>query len=154
MLKRFDASLEWLMERIGLREQDMDNIRIDDHMEDFDKNQLICSKRMKTIAEVLELVEVLLDTHFFDEFYETKSSGFLKHVLANQAAIDIWLFKKTWRTLDCTPKPMKVIREVQENLLCIGKMKEMITKKRMRRSVGAAKQGWLSIPSASSAAAR
>ena len=42
------------------------------------------------------------------------------------------LFKKTWRTLNCAPKTLKVIREIQENLLCVGKRKELITKKRDR----------------------
>ena len=32
--------------------------------------------------------------------------------------------------MNCTPKTMKVIREFQENLLCVGKWKELITKKR------------------------
>ena len=58
---------------------------------------------MKSIAEVLEEVEVLIDTHF-NAFSETKSSLFLKKVIANQNAIDLRLFKKSWRTLNCTPK--------------------------------------------------
>ena len=28
------------------------------------------------------------------------------------------------------PKTMKIIREIQENLLCVGKRRELITKKR------------------------
>ena len=104
----------------------MDRIRADDQMEDHEKNQMIRSKRMKSIAEVLEVFKVLVDTHFFNEFSETKSSAFLKRVLANQAAIDMRLFKKTRRTLNCSPKTMKVIREIQENLLCVGKRKESI----------------------------
>ena len=32
--------------------------------------------------------------------------------------------------MNCSPKTMKVIREIQENLLCVGKRKELITKKR------------------------
>ena len=32
--------------------------------------------------------------------------------------------------MNCTPKTLKVIREIQENLLCVGKRKELITKKR------------------------
>ena len=65
---------------------------------------------------------------FFKEFSETKSSLFLKGVISNQMVIEVRLFKKTWRTLNCTPKTLKVIREIQENLLCIGKRKELITK--------------------------
>ena len=85
--------------------------------------------RTKSIAEVLEDVEALIDTHFFNEFWETKSSQFLKKALANQGVIEMRLFKKTWRSLNCSPKTMKVIREIQENLLCVGKRKELITKK-------------------------
>ena len=78
------------------------------------------SERMKNIADVLEEMDALIDTHF-DEFSETKSSLFLKKVFANQNVIDTGLFKKTWRTLNCTPKTVKMILEIQENLLCVGK---------------------------------
>ena len=53
----------------------------------------------------------------------------MQKVIAHQRAIDVRLFKKSRRTLNCTPKTMKVIREIQENLLCVGKRREMITKK-------------------------
>ena len=52
---------------------------------------------------------------------------FLKKVIA-QSVVDMRLFYKTWRTLNCSPKTMKVIREIQENLLCVGKRRELITK--------------------------
>ena len=87
-------------------------------------------KRMNSIADVLEEVEVLIDTHFFNAFDETKSSAFLKRIIANQNVIEMTLLKRTWRSLNCTPKTMKVIREIQENLLCVGKRKELITKRR------------------------
>ena len=74
-------------------------------------------------------MEVLVDTHFFDEFSESKSSSFLKRIVANQTAIDIRLLKKVWKTLNCTPKTTKVIREIQENILCVWERKELITKK-------------------------
>ena len=78
--------------------------------------------------DVLEEEEVLIDTHFFNETWETKSSLFLKKVIANQSAIDMSLFKKTWRTLNCSPKTMKVIPGVQESL-CVWKRRELITRK-------------------------
>ena len=78
---------------------------------------------------ILEYVGVLIDTHCFNEFCETKSSMFLKGIIARQNVIQTSLFKKTWRTSNCTPKTMKVIREIQENLLCVGRRKEMITKR-------------------------
>ena len=84
--------------------------------------------RSKSIEEVLEDLEVLIDMYFFSKFSETQSSVFLKRVIANQSSIDMRLLKKTWRTLNCTPKTMKVIREIQENLLCVGKKKEQIMK--------------------------
>ena len=86
---------------------------------------------MKSIAEVLEEVDVLIDTHFFDEFRGTKSSTFLKKIIDNRGSIDMSLLKKSWRSLNCTPKTMKVIREIQENLLCVGKRKKLITKKKI-----------------------
>ena len=84
---------------------------------------------MKSIEEVLEEVEVLVDTHS-NEFRMTKSSLFMKKVLENQKWIDVKTLKKTWKTLNCTQKTMKVIREIQENLLCVGKRRELITKKK------------------------
>ena len=89
----------------------------------------------------MKKVEVLVDAHSFKEFSETKSSGFLKRIIASQNAIDMNILKRTWRTLNCTPKTMKVIREIQENLLCVGKRKEFITKKRRKHSAGAARLG-------------
>ena len=61
---------------------------------------------------MLEEVEVLFDTYFFNEFWETKSSQFLKKVIAAQGSIEMRLLKKTWRTLNCFPKTMKVKREI------------------------------------------
>ena len=68
--------------------------------------------------------------HFFNEFSETKSSAFLKKIVANQGAIEMILFKRTWMSLNCTPKTMRVIREIQENLLCVGRRKDLLTKKK------------------------
>ena len=33
-------------------------------------------------------------------------------------------------TLNCTPQTMKVVRQIKENLLCVGRRKAMITKQR------------------------
>ena len=130
VLKRFDASIEWLTERIGIREDEIEKIRVDRETEEREKSVLLGAKRLKSIEEMMEEVEVLIDTHFFNEFYRTKSSVFLKRVLENQDSIEMRLFKRTWRSLNCTRKTMRIIWEIQENLLCVGKRKEMITKKR------------------------
>ena len=87
--------------------------------------------KMKSIGDVIDEVEVLIDTYFFNEFSETKSSLFLKKIIANQSAIEVTLLKRAWRTLNCSPKTMKIIREIQEILLCVGKRMELITKKRV-----------------------
>ena len=79
---------------------------------------------------MLDEVEVLIDTHFFDELSATKSWLFLKKDVSNQGSVERSLLKKRWRTLNCSPKTMKVIREIKENLLCVGKRREMITKKK------------------------
>ena len=129
-MKRFDASPEWLIERIELREGEMDNIRRNDVNEENERSQVLRAKRAKSIEEAVEEVDVLIDTHFFNDFSMTKSSSFLKHVITDQSMIDMNLFKKTWRTLNCTPKTMKFIRDTQENLLCVGKRKEVVTKKK------------------------
>ena len=62
---------------------------------------------------------------------------------SNQNAIDVNVFKRTWRTLNCAPPPktMKIIREIQDNLLCVGKRKELITKKRAEEKCWCSKSG-------------
>ena len=119
-LRRFDASLQWLMERITLRDEDIDAIKRNDEMAENEKCQLLRAKSAKSISDVLEEVGVLIDTHFFNEFSETKSSQFLK-IIAQRGSIETSILKKTWRKLNCTPKMMKIVREIQENLLCVEK---------------------------------
>ena len=46
VLKRFDASLEWFMERIVMRAEEMERIKSDDKMNEAEKSQLLMSKRM------------------------------------------------------------------------------------------------------------
>ena len=92
-LKRFDASLEWLLERIGMREEEIERIRQNGEIDETEKNQVLRTQRMKSIADVLEDVEALINTHFFDEFFKAKSSLFLKRITENQKLIDMRLFK-------------------------------------------------------------
>ena len=101
VLRRFGASLELLLERIRTRDDEIEALRQNGQTDEREKDISIRIKRAKSIADVLEEVEVLIDAHF-NEFSETKSSLFLKKVLANQGSIDTNLFKKTWRTLNCT----------------------------------------------------
>ena len=65
-LKMFDASIEWLSQRIAVREEEIEKIRHNNEIETHEKNQILKSLKMKSIAEVLEEVRVLIDTHFFD----------------------------------------------------------------------------------------
>ena len=67
-LKRFDASIEWLSHRIAVREEEIEKIRHNNEIEGREKKQSLKTLKMKSIAEVLEEVQVLIDTHFFDEF--------------------------------------------------------------------------------------
>ena len=87
-LKRFDASLEWFVDRIDSRDKEINSIRQNHQKGELEKTDALRAKRTRSIEEVLEEVDVLIDTHFFDEFYETKSSLFLKKVIKNQNAID------------------------------------------------------------------
>ena len=77
ILKRFGASLEWLMERISLREAELEAIEQNPETDEREKRETLRARRTKCIADVLEVVEVFIDTHFFNDFSETKSSGFL-----------------------------------------------------------------------------
>ena len=104
VLKRFDASLEWLMERICPREEEKEKTRHDDEIDESEKNQKLKAMKMRSIDDVLEEVDVLIDTHFFGEFCRTKSSSFLNRVIQNQGSIEIKLFRRTWKSLNCTPK--------------------------------------------------
>ena len=62
-------------------------------------------------------------------------------MIANQNSIDLNLFKRTCRSLNWTPKTMNVVREIQENLLCVGKRREMITKKKTETKCWCSKTG-------------
>ena len=112
-------------------------------MEESEKIHVSRAKKARSVEEVLEEVEILIDVHFFNLFSETKSSQFLKRIVAKNTN-DLNLFKRTWRTLNCTPKTMKVIMEIQENLLCVGKKMEMITRQKKTKSAGATRLACLS----------
>ena len=72
-----------------------------------------CSERKEGRALTRCLKRLMSSSkHFFDEFSETKPSLFLKNVIENRSSIDVMLIKRTWRTPNCTPKIMKVIREI------------------------------------------
>ena len=91
---------------------------------------MLRAKRAKSIKDILEEVEALIDTHFFTEFEGTKSSMFLNKLVANQGSIEMNIYKKAWITLNRFHKTLKVIREIQENDLCVGNRREMIAKKK------------------------
>ena len=82
VLRRFDASLEWLMEPIEMRDEEFKMIKDNDEMGEREKDNSIITKSAKSVADVLEEVELLVDTHFFGEFSETKS--FSEKVIPNQ----------------------------------------------------------------------
>ena len=48
---------------------------------------MIRAKKSKSIHDVLEEVEVLIDTHFFDEFSGTKSASFLNKLIDKQGPV-------------------------------------------------------------------
>ena len=89
-LKRFYASLEWLEERISPRDEEIDEIKMKSEMDEREKSAVLRAKRAKSIHEALEEVDVLIDTLFFIKFSETKSSHFLKKVIAHQNTIDLY----------------------------------------------------------------
>ena len=70
-MKRYDASLEWLVERMFLRDKEMDDIRQVNETEERMKKEMLQAMKIKSAADVLEEVEVVIDTHFFNEFSET-----------------------------------------------------------------------------------
>ena len=78
VLKHFDTSLEWLSERIELREGEIDKTRHDDQMEERLKIARVRTLIMYGIKDVQEEVELLVDTYYFNRGSEMKSSLFLK----------------------------------------------------------------------------
>ena len=78
VLKRFDASVEWLNRPVAIRDEEMEDMRRNDETQGREKMVILNATRMKSIAEVLEEVEVLIDTRLFDEFSKRKSSMCLK----------------------------------------------------------------------------
>ena len=118
-----------------------DEIGQNNEIGDKERSQMLRAKKCKSIHDVLEEVEVLIDTHFFNEFWETKSSQFLKKVIDNQGLIEMNTLKRTWMSLNCSLKTMKLILEIQENLLCVVKRREMITKKKAETVYWCSKSG-------------
>ena len=102
VFKLFNASLEWFIGRIATRDEQMDQIRQNDGLDEREKDQILQAKKMNGIADVLEEVEVLIGMHLFNEFSETKSA--FPKIVANHGAIEMVLFKRTWRTSNCSAK--------------------------------------------------
>ena len=92
----------WSELALEMKNDEMEKIKCEREIEELEKSVLLRAKRLKSIEEVMEEVEVLIDTHFFNEFYGTKSALFLKRVLGNQGLIEMRLFKRTWRSSNCT----------------------------------------------------
>ena len=69
-MKRFGASIEWLTEQIGMTDEEIEWIRESNEMEEKEKGR---AKRLKGIADVLEEVGILIDTHHFNAFLEIKA---------------------------------------------------------------------------------
>ena len=57
VLKRFKASLLWLMEQIGMRDEKIEKIKENMDMDEREKRQMLVAERLKSIAAVLEDVE-------------------------------------------------------------------------------------------------
>ena len=110
-LRRFDSSLEWFVDRVNLREDELRVIEQNGEIESREKAQLIQAKRTKNIRDVIEDVEVLVDSHFFNMYSETKSSLFLKNVISHQSRIEM-MFLKLWWTLNNSLRTMNVVREM------------------------------------------
>ena len=70
-LKRFGASIEWLTERMGQRDGEMDSIRETREMEEREKGPGFRAMKAKHVVEVLDEVEVLIDVHFYNELSGT-----------------------------------------------------------------------------------
>ena len=59
------------MDRVNLRDGELKPIKENGEIEAREKVHLIQAQRTKNSGDVIEDVEVLVDTHFFNEFLET-----------------------------------------------------------------------------------
>ena len=91
---------------------------------------MLRARRRKSIDDVLEEVEVLIDSHFFNEFEEIKSSSFVLKVITNKSVIDLNIYKRTRRSPNCTPNKKKAIQEIQENLPLVCKRRSSPQRRR------------------------
>ena len=78
---------------------------------------------------MLEEVEILIDTHHLNQFLGTKSSQFMKKVIAHQGSLELRLFNKTWKSLNWSPKTIEMIWEIQENVLGVGRKRKYSSQK-------------------------
>ena len=99
-------------------------------VDEREKDWIIRAMKAKNIKDMLKEVEVPIDTIFYDEFLEMKSLLFLNKIVSNQGLVETRLLKKTRKATNCSPKTMKVIGENQENIICVGKRREMMTRKK------------------------
>ena len=58
--KKVGESLKWLMERKSLRDDETEQVQRNGEMEESEKSQVLGAKRTRSIAGVLEEVEVLI----------------------------------------------------------------------------------------------
>ena len=65
-IRRFNSSLEWLIGRIGVREEEIERVKRNGEMDETEKNLMLRAQRMKSVDEVLHEFEVLIDTYFFN----------------------------------------------------------------------------------------
>ena len=84
-------------------------------MEDREKKDTLDARRINGIDEVLEAVEIVIDTHFFNQFQ--KSPLCFRNMIANQKSIETNILKRTRGSLIRTQKTMKTIREIKDTPL-------------------------------------
>ena len=62
-------------------------IKQNGEMEEGEKGLVLRAMKAKSIVDVLEEVEILIEMHHFNAFWETKSSLFLKRIISNQSTL-------------------------------------------------------------------
>ena len=94
-------------------------------------NQMFRSERIKGVPLCLEWKSSMsLTSPMCVPHLRNKVLAVLKMVISNRRVINVRLFKKTLRTLNCSPKTLKVVLEIQVNPICDGRRREMNTKKK------------------------
>lgn len=121
-----------MKERIKEEEERMEEEE-EKKFEEMGQREREKAKRMRikgAIKEIRNEREVNIETFHQDKFMEGSTSRFQKEIRKQKSHIDMKVMRRAWKRMNWKPKTMKMIREYQEGLLCVGKRRNVINKRK------------------------